>query len=65
MVQRQILIYQIVQKTIETLQLQCLDRVIDGPVVQVEHVPQSHVVEKTVEIPQLDVVEKIVETPET
>ena len=37
---------------------------IDGPVVQVEHVPQSHVAEKTVEIPQLDVVEKIVETPE-
>ena len=35
---------------------------IDGPVVQVEHVPQAHVVEKTVEIPQLDVVEKIVET---
>ena len=33
-------------------------------VVQVEHVPQSHVAEKTVEILQLDVVEKIVETPE-
>ena len=33
----------------------------DGPVVQVEHVPQSHVVEKTVEIPQLDVVKKTVE----
>ena len=30
---------------------------IDGPVVQVEHVPQSHVAEKTVEIPQLDVFE--------
>ena len=38
---------------------------IDGPVVQVEHAPQSHVVDKTFEIPQLDVVEKIVETPET
>ena len=36
----------------------------DGPVVQVEHVPQSRVAEKTVEITQLDVVEKIVETPE-
>ena len=49
--QRQIPIDQIVQKTVETPQLQCLDRVIDGPVVQVEHVPQSHVAEKTVEIP--------------
>ena len=50
-------------KTVETPQLQCLDRVIDGPVVQVEQVPQSHVAEKTVEIPQFDAVEKIVETP--
>ena len=31
---------------------------------QVEHVPQSHVAEKTVEIQQLDVVKKTVETPE-
>ena len=31
---------------------------------QVEHVPQSQVAEKTIEIPQLDAVEKIVETPE-
>ena len=35
----------------------------DGPVVQVEHVPQSHVAEKTVEIPQLDVVKKTFENP--
>ena len=50
--QRQIPIDQIVQKTVETPQLQCLDSVM-------------HVAEKTVEIQQLDVVEKIVETPET
>ena len=41
--QRQIPIDQTVQKTVE---LQCIDRVIDGPVVQVEHIPQSHVAEK-------------------
>ena len=63
--QRQIPIDQTVQKTVETPQLQCMDRVIDGKVVQVENVPQSHVAEKTVEIPQLDVFEKIVETPES
>ena len=38
---------------------------IDGPVVQVEHVPQSQVAEETVEIAQLDVFEKIAETPQT
>ena len=63
--QRQISIDQTVQKTVETPQLQRTDRVTDGLVVQIEHVPKAHVVEKTVEIPQLDVVEKIVETPET
>ena len=63
--QRQIPIDQTVRKTVETPQLQRIDRVTDGLVVQIEHVPQAHVVEKTVEIPQLDVVEKIVETPET
>ena len=62
--QRQIPIGQTVQKTVENPQLQRTNRVIDGPVVQVEHIPQSHVAEKTVEIPQLDVIEKIVETPE-
>ena len=55
---------QTVQKTVETPQLQRTNRVNDGPVVQVEHIPQSHVAEKTVEIPQLYVIEKIVETPE-
>ena len=43
--QRQIPIDQTVQKTVETPQFQRIDRVSDGPVVQVEHVPQSHVVE--------------------
>ena len=62
--QRQIPIDQTVQKTVETPPLQRTNRVIDGPVVQVEHVPQSQVAEETIEIPQLDAVEKIVETPE-
>ena len=62
--QRQISIDHTVQKTVETPQLQRIDRVSDGPVVQVEHVPQSHVAKKTVEIPQLDVVKKTIETPE-
>ena len=62
--QRQIPIDQTVQKTVETPQLQRTNRVIDGPVVQVEHLPQSQVAEETIEIPQLDAVEKIVETPE-
>ena len=62
---RQIPIDRTVQKTIETPQLHCIDSVVDGPVVLVEHVPQAHVAEKTVETPQLDVVEKTAETPET
>ena len=62
--QRQNHIAQTVQKTMETSQLQCIDKVSDGPVVQVEHVPQSQVAEETIEIPQLDAVEKIVETTE-
>ena len=61
--QRQIPMDQIVQKTVETSQQQCIDMVSDGPVVLVEHVPQSDVAEKTVEIPQLDIIEKIVDTP--
>ena len=60
--QRQITIDQTVQKTVETPQLQHIDRVIGGLVVQIEHVPQAHVAEKTVENPQLDVVKKIVGT---
>ena len=44
--QRQIPIDRTVPKTIETSQLQCIDRVVDGPVVHVEHVPQAHVAEK-------------------
>ena len=63
-VTQQTLIAQIVQKTMEISQLQCIDKVSDGLVVQVEHVPQSHVAEKTVEIPQLDVVKKTIETLE-
>ena len=55
---------QIAQKTIEIPRLRRIGNVIDIPVVQVEHVPESRVAEKTVEITQLDVVEKIVETPE-
>ena len=62
--QRQNHIAQTVQKTMETSQLQCIDKVSDGLVVQVEHVPQSQVAEETIEILQLDAVEKIVETTE-
>ena len=62
--QRQIPVDQTVQKTVETPQLQRIDRAIDGLVVQIEHVPQAHLAQKTVEIPQLDIVKKIVETPE-
>ena len=63
--QRQIpIVVRTIQKTTDISQLQCIDNVNDGPVVQVEHVPQAHVAEKTVEIPQLDDVKKIVETPE-
>ena len=50
--QRQIPMDQTVQKTVEISQLQCIDEMIDGPVMQVEHVPQSHVAEKSVEIPR-------------
>ena len=64
-VTQQTLIVQTVQKTMETSQLQCIDKVIDGLVVQVEHVPQSQVAEETIEIPQFDVVEKTAETTET
>ena len=49
---------QAVQKTMEIPQLQCIDEVIDHPVVQVS---RAQVMEKTVEIPQLHVFEKVVE----
>ena len=42
--------------------MQCIDKVVDDPVVQI---PQVQVSEKTVEISQLQGVEKIVETRET
>ena len=53
---------QTVQKTIETQQLQCIDKVSDVPVVSVVPAPQVQVSEKTVEISQLQAAEKIVET---
>ena len=60
--QRQIPFDQTVQKTVETPQLQCIDKVVDDPVVQV---PRVQVLEKTAEISQLQTVEKIGETPQT
>ena len=65
MTQRQNHMVQTLQMPMETPQLQRVDRVIVGPVVQVEHVPQSQIAEETVEIAQLDVVEKTAETTET
>ena len=53
-----------VQKAIETQQLQCIDDVIDVPVVLVTQVPQVQVVTRTVEISQLQTVEKIVDDPD-
>ena len=65
-VQRQISpMVQTVQKTIETQQLQCIDNVIDVPVVSVVQAPQVQVSEKTVEISQLQAAETIVESRET
>ena len=46
----------------EIPQPECIDTVVDDPVVQV---PRMQVVEKTAEIPQLQTVEKIAETPQT
>ena len=43
MAQRQITIDQAVQKTVETPQLQCIDKVVDDPIVQV---PRVQVLEK-------------------
>ena len=53
-----------VQKAIETQQLQCIDDVIDVPVVLVTQVPQVQVVTRTVEISQLQTAEKIVDDPD-
>ena len=56
---------QTVQKTIETQQSQCIDEMIDVPVVSVVQVPRARVVKKTVEIPQFQIVEKSAEDPQT
>ena len=53
-----------VQKAIETQQLQCIDDVIDVPVVLVTQVPQVQVVTRTVEISHLQTAEKIVDDPD-
>ena len=57
--QRQILMVQTVQKTMEIPQLQCDNKMVDNP-----EVPQVHVVKKTVEDPQFEIVQKTVENPE-
>ena len=53
----------VAQKQIPMVQstrtLQCIDKVVDDPVVQI---PQMQVVDKTVEGPQVQIVEQIVET---
>ena len=56
---------QTVQKTIETQQSQCIDEMIDVPVVSVVQVPRACVVKKTVENPQFQIVEKSAEDPQT
>ena len=53
---------QTVQRTKEIPQLQCIDKVVDNPVM---HDPRMQVEEKMVEIPQLQTVEKAAETPQT
>ena len=55
-VQRQIPMVQAVQNTIQTPQLQCVDKVVSDHVVQVVHVPQLQVVEKIVEIREIQMV---------
>ena len=56
----------VAQKQIPMVQstrtLQCIDKVVDDPVVQI---PQMQVVDKTVEGPQVQIVEQIVETPKS
>ena len=63
-VQRKVHVNQNVQKTIEDIQLQYTDGMVDVPVVLVVQIPQVQVVAETVEIPRLRIVEKINETPE-
>ena len=63
-VQRKVHVNQNVQKTIEDIQLQYTDDVVDVLVVVVVQIPQVQVVAETVEIPRLRIVEKIDETPE-
>ena len=53
-----------VQKTMETPQSQCIDEMIDVPVVSVVQVPRACVVKKTVENPQFQTVEKSAEDPQ-
>ena len=63
-VQRKVHVNLNVQKTIEDIQLQYTDGVVDVPVVLVVQTPQVEVVAETVEITRLWIVEKIDETPE-
>ena len=63
--QRQIpIVVQTIQKTTDIPQLQCIDKVIDVPVVSVAQAQQMQIAEKTAEIPLLQIVKKTVETPE-
>ena len=64
-VQRQIPMVPTVQKTMKTLQSQCIDEMIDVPVVSVVQVPRACVVKKTVEGPQFQIVEKTAEASQT
>ena len=61
-VQKHVPMVQTVQETVEIPQPECIDMVVDNPVVQV---PRVQVLEKTAEITQLQTVEKIAETPQT
>ena len=60
--QRQISM-EIVQKSIETPQLQDAAKVVDVPVVLVAQVSHVHVVAKTPEIPQLQITDKVIDVP--
>ena len=56
---------QTIQKTTDIPQSQCIDEMIDVPVVSVVQVPRACVVKKTVENPQFQTVEKSAEDPQT
>ena len=61
-VQRQIPVAQTMQKTMEVPPSQCIDKVVDIPVVAQRHIsPMVLTVQKTIEIPQLQV--KVVDVP--